>query len=130
MNKPNNKLLRDSETNKLNKLNVNNVLNSNIYFYKDKGSFGIVVYDDNNIIYKILELGVSENNYVADKIERNNLIEIVMLNSISDSKNLLQSKSTFIYDNSVDKSDGKKIGLFQPLIYQKCPWVINDSSIF
>lgn len=102
---------------------------SNIYFYKDNGSFGVVVYDNNNILYKILELGVSENKHNPNIIERNNLIEIIMLNSIPDSKNLLQSKSTFIYDNLLDKSDKKKLGTFRPLIYQRCPWVILDSSI-
>jgi serine/threonine protein kinase len=112
-----------------NKLLEYKKLESSIYFYKDNGSFGVVVYDDTNVLYKILELGVSENNYNPNIIERNNLVEIIMLNSIPECKNLLQSKSTFTFDNSLDKNSGKKIGLFQPIIYQKCPWVIKDSSI-
>ncbi len=104
-------------------------MESNIYFFRDVGSFGVVVYDDNNVLYKIVEITTCQNENQHDKIERNNLVEIIMLRSLSKVKNIIQAKSTYYYDNLKDKNAGIKIGVFQPNIYHKCPWVIKDYSI-
>ncbi len=103
-------------------------MESNIYFYKDSGSFGVVVYDDYNVLFKILDISTCLNELSQDKIERNNLIEIIMLSNIKNSINVIQSKNFFYHNNKIDK--GKiKLGIFQPSIYHKCPWVIKESSI-
>ncbi len=103
-------------------------IESNIYFYKDSGSFGVVVYDDFNVLFKIIDISTCLNELSKDKIERNNLVEIIMLQNIRNSKNVIQSKTIFYYNNKIDKGKNK-LGVFQPSIYHKCPWVIKESSI-
>jgi serine/threonine protein kinase len=121
-----------NNTNKMNKLFLINKNKSNIestvYKFKDVGSFGVVVYDDNNILYKILEITSNQDKNQQDIIEKNNLVEIIILNSFSENKNIIQSISTFYYDNRIDKQLGTTIGVFQSNIYLKCPWIIRETS--
>lgn len=125
-NKNNNQLKQDNQL-YLTEKNINS-MESNIYFYKDSGSFGVVVKDDNDYLFKILEISTCLNELFQDKIERNNLVEIIMLFNIKNSPNVIQSKKIYYYNNKLDK--GKiKLGVFQPTIYQKCPWIISNSSI-
>jgi serine/threonine protein kinase len=104
-------------------------MESNIFFYRDVGSFGVVIYDDNNIIYKVFEITTSQNEQLKDTIEKNNLVELIMLKNFPKCKNIIQSNFTYYYDNNYDKKQGIKIGVIQPTIYQKCPWIIKDSSL-
>jgi serine/threonine protein kinase len=122
----------NNNTNKMNKLFLINKNKSNmeskVYKFKDIGSFGVVVYDDNNILYKILELTTNQDKNQQDIIEKNNLVEIIILNSFSENKNIIQSISTFYYDNRIDKQLGTKIGVFQSNIYLQCPWIVRETS--
>lgn len=120
----------NNSNNKIFLINKNtHKMESTIYFFRDIGSFGVVVYDDNNVLYKIVEITTCQNENLHDKIERNNLVEIIMLRSLPNIKNIIQAKSTYYYDNLNDKNAGIKIGVFQPGIYHKCPWIIREDSI-
>ena len=67
-------------------------------YYINNGSYGLVLQDNTNSIYKVTKvtyIAESTNEYL---IERNNIIEVIMLNTFNNiCNNIITIKNTFFY---------------------------------
>ncbi len=108
-----------------------NIYIPNIFFYKDSGSFGIVVYDKDDLLYKITNLSVSQNKTLSDSIERNNLVELILSNYFKNSNknhsNIIQSEQIY-YITYEELKDFR----FHSKIYDDFKWINepNGYNIF